>query len=359
MTWTNIARGRRPVAVVSRLVQITRIDPRECDLRLADEMAAVAAASMDADGVGTPKLVGPNRLMAWRYMSDSRPVGGLFVARDGRDVVGYADMNLPRDDNTDAAAPRGHVHPDHRRRGIGTALLEACTDLARSEGRTRFSGGAFTTTPGIAFLRSHGWTTEGNARMVVRRVDLHETPASTWQTLHDEAEAHAGAYELVRIAGPAPEGRIEDLVALHDAINDAPIEDPDNEPDVWSADRVRRYDAAMAARRQTTYRVLARHRTTGAWAGMSLLCVDEFQPSIAFQEDTTVVRAHRGHRLGLLLKADMLRWLTDERPEVSATDTWNATDNHHMIAVNERLGCRVVAEFQGARHVLARTGPSA
>jgi hypothetical protein len=55
----------------------------------------------------------------------------------------------------------------------------------------------------------------------------------------------------------------------------------------------------------------------------------------------------------------MLRWLTDERPEVSATDTWNATDNHHMIAVNERLGCRVVAEYQGARHVLARTGRSA
>lgn len=110
-----------------------------------------------------------------------------------------------------------------------------------------------------------------------------------------------------------------------------------------SVNAVRRYDAAMAGRRQTVHRVLARHRPTGAWAGLSILCVDEFAPAVALQEDTSVVRVHRGHRLGLLMKADMLRWVTRERPEVAATDTWNATTNHHMIAVNERLGGRVIA----------------
>ena len=99
----------------------------------------------------------------------------------------------------------------------------------------------------------------------------------------------------------------------------------------------------MAGRRQTVYRVMARHRASGAWAGLSLLCIDEFRPDIAFQEDTSVVRAHRGHRLGLLMKTDMLQWLIRERPEVSATDTWNSTRNHHMIAVNERLGATVIA----------------
>ena len=44
---------------------------------------------------------------------------------------------------------------------------------------------------------------------------------------------------------------------------------------------------------------------------MSLVAVDEFLPTVAFQEDTTVVRAHRGHRLGLLMKTDMLRWVAD------------------------------------------------
>ena len=75
-----------------------------------------------------------------------------------------------------------------------------------------------------------------------------------------------------------------------------------------------RTTSAMTQRRQTTYRVLARHVPTGEWAGMSLLCVDEFSPSVAAQEDTSVVRAHRGHRLGLLMKTDMVRWLADAAP---------------------------------------------
>ncbi|RYP85909.1 N-acetyltransferase [Nocardioides guangzhouensis] len=331
-------------------MQITPLDPMTCDLDTADEMAAVVSASREADGVVLPAPIGPTRLLFLQHTSDGRPVGAVFVARnDAGRMLGYAEMNLPWEENTDAAMPRGHVHPDHRRRGVGSALLEACVDLARACGRTRLLSGAFTTGPGLAFLGHHGWTVGGVPRMAVRRLDLHGTPRSTWERLYDEAAAHAGDYELVRMAGPAPDERLEDLVAVHDAINDAPLEDPDDEPDVWTADRVRRYDAAMAARRQTTYRVLARHRGTGAWAGMSLLCVDEFLPTVGFQEDTSVVRAHRGHRLGLLMKADMLRWITDERPEVAATDTWNATDNHHMIAVNERLGCRLVAEHQGAR----------
>ena len=146
--------------------------------------------------------------------------------------------------------------------------------------------------------------------------------------------------------------RLADLVELHAAINDAPADDG-REPDVWDAERVRAYDESMARRHQTTYRVLARHAPTGEWAGMSLLCLDEFSPAVAFQEDTSVVRAHRGRRLGLFMKCDMLRWLGAERPEVSATDTWNATDNHHMIAVNERLGCRVIAQHVGYRRELS------
>jgi RimJ/RimL family protein N-acetyltransferase len=56
-----------------------------------------------------------------------------------------------------------------------------------------------------------------------------------------------------------------------------------------------------------------------------------------------------GTGLGLLMKAAMLRWVGDERPEVRATDAWNAADNHDMIAINERLGTTVVARHQGFR----------
>ncbi len=54
-----------------------------------------------------------------------------------------------------------------------------------------------------------------------------------------------------------------------------------------------------------------------------------------------MVAAHRGHRLGMWLKASMLLWMRDLRPELTTIDTWNATSNTHMIAVNEALGCEV------------------
>ncbi len=54
--------------------------------------------------------------------------------------------------------------------------------------------------------------------------------------------------------------------------------------------------------------------------------------------------AHRGHRLGLRMKLAMLAWLRDERPDVESADTWNASGNAPMIAINDALGCRLVAE---------------
>ncbi len=326
------------------LVDIDRIDPLALDLDTADAMAAVQEASLDAAGLEVARPVGPSLLKRLQLGSNTRPVAGVWVAREGDSVVGYATAHLPLEDNTDAAHLTGVVHPGARRRGTGRALLDAALGMVREAGRTRVYSGAFRDGASGAALEAMGFSSEGLGVNAVRRVDLHAAPHGLWERLYDEAAARASAYEVVDLVGPTPDHLLEDMVTLHAAINDAPLDDPETEDDHWDVDRVRRYDAAMAGRRQTVHRTLARRRADGEWAGVSMLCIDEFNPSVAFQEDTSVVRAHRGNRLGLLMKAAMLRRVDDERPEVSATTTWNATTNHHMIAVNERLGARLVAE---------------
>jgi hypothetical protein len=57
---------------------------------------------------------------------------------------------------------------------------------------------------------------------------------------------------------------------------------------------------------------------------------------------TLVDPAHRGHRLGLWTKIENLRYAIDELPGMRYIDTWNATVNAHMIAINERMGFRPV-----------------
>ena len=328
-------------------VHIERVDPRDLELDTADALAAIVTACDVADGVPFPAQTGPDLLTARQLGTDARPVAAMFLARDGARYLGEATVDLPWRDNTDLAAVRVRVHPDARGRGLGRELWQRSLAFADQQGRTRVHTGAWLGGDGVAVLEHWGLARTGSG--VIRRIDVHATPRSTWQRSYDEALSEAGDYELTRQVGSTPAERVETMVELHDAINDAPTDDPDDEPARWDARRLADFEDAMAGRRQTLYRVLARHRTSGEDAGLSMLAFNEFSPTSAFQEDTSVVRAHRGHRLGLLMKAAMLLWISEERPELATIDTWNDATNHHMIAINERLGSFVVATHHGFR----------
>jgi GNAT superfamily N-acetyltransferase len=58
------------------------------------------------------------------------------------------------------------------------------------------------------------------------------------------------------------------------------------------------------------------------------------------QESTVVLPAHRGHRLGMLVKAVNLQAHARLRPDTRRIYTWNNEDNAHMLAINVALGFR-------------------
>ena len=62
--------------------------------------------------------------------------------------------------------------------------------------------------------------------------------------------------------------------------------------------------------------------------------------SCAFQEDTLVLREHRGRRLGMLVKTANLARLAEVQPGARRIGTWNAEENAHMLAINVALGFR-------------------
>jgi GNAT superfamily N-acetyltransferase len=53
-----------------------------------------------------------------------------------------------------------------------------------------------------------------------------------------------------------------------------------------------------------------------------------------------VLQAHRGHGLGVWMKAANLRRLTAAHPEITGVITSNAADNEHMLRVNQQVGFR-------------------
>ena len=105
------------------------------------------------------------------------------------------------------------------------------------------------------------------------------------------------------------------MQVLREAMNDAP---GPGEPETFPPDRIRGEEESLARSHQTAYTVVARHRASGEPAGLSFVCVHELRPAIAAQEDTSVVRGHRGHRLGLRMKLELYDWLRAARADVES-----------------------------------------
>ena len=273
--------------------------------------------------------------MDQRHSWEGEP-GRWFVGYDGTEPVATAVIDASDYDNLALAWITMRVHPARRRRGHGTAALQALEDLACSRGRPLLGLDGWDSEATRGFAAASGYQ-QGSVE--VRRVQV-VAEAPDPRPIRDEALAQAGDYELVRVSGYAPADLLPDLVDLTAAINDAPLDDLEWEDELYSPDRVRAYEHAQIASGFRFRRVVARHRPTGAPAGHTVVVVDAEQPAYAEQHDTSVVRAHRGHRLGLLLKAEMMLWLAEEEPQLERVYTNNAESNRHMIAVNDRLGYR-------------------
>ena len=117
------------------------------------------------------------------------------------------------------------------------------------------------------------------------------------------------------------------------------------EDEKFDLQRVQDLETALLGRGDLGYRVIARHRTTGDVGGHTMMIIHPLRPHVGLQADTAVARHHRGHRLGLLLKMDMMRWLAEAEPQLAIIETWNNVDNHFMIRVNEALGYRLSRIF--------------
>ncbi|MEO7351801.1 MAG: GNAT family N-acetyltransferase [Marmoricola sp.] len=307
----------------------------------------VINAAHATDSPWMPELTRHRREMQVRFGWDKSPIRHLVAWGDGEPVA-VAEVEIGEWDNRDLAWMNLIVHPDHRRHGHGTALLEHLTGIARTAGCTKIGASGWETSASVPFAARHGLVRA--SQEVYRVVNLPDLPTGFADSAYAEALPHAADYELIRIEGRAPHDMLPAIAQLTAAINDAPVDDLDIEDEVFPVERIQDYEDATLGSGHRMRRVLARHRDTGELAGHTIATVDLEDPRVAHQHDTSVVRAHRGHRLGLLVKAEMLRFLGETEPQVVSIDTWNAESNDHMISVNERLGYRPLGRelaFQG------------
>jgi GNAT superfamily N-acetyltransferase len=319
-------------------MRIVRWDPADADALRGCLEVRQSAHTRD-DPLGSPKSA--RVLGGWLqrgYGGD--PGEAWFVPGAAGGVIAWYRLSLPDLENQDRALVHPVVHPDHRRQGTGRELLRHAAGRAAAAGRVVMTGYAREESPGAAFAAWAG-ATRGQAE--VRRVlDLRKMPAGQAAALRETAARAAAGYSLVTWTGPpTPDQYLEPLAGVVNAFADAP-RDAGVQEEAWDGRRIReRGDAAAELMGVREYSVTAVHDATGEMAAMTQVAIDPGSPRWGHQALTAVTRAHRGHRLGLLVKAAMLEWLATAEPQIEQIETGNAASNKHMIAVNEALGFEV------------------
>ena len=271
----------------------------------------------------------PERLRMWSVR-----------ARDQRGaLIGTVRTSVDpdHDENPDLLFANVAVLDGHRRAGLGTELLARLVEIAEGEGRTRIIGATNGLRPeGTAFAEVVGAVVKSRAhhnRLLTAKADRAQL--ESWVR---DAATRSSDYELVAWDGPVAEDDLQRWIDLVLVMNTAPRDDLEMNDFTLTAEEVREEERISAAAGIEHWTIVARHRTTGEWAGFHDVSWLPSDPTIVHVGATAVDPRHRGHALGKWLKAAMTLRVLDERPDVTDIRTGNADSNDAMLGINRAMG---------------------
>lgn len=316
-------------------MRIERFDPVDDSSAIAACYEVYAASRPVDDPQGPMMSAGTFRSWLARGWTCWPREAWLVTDGDQGEVLAWYFMDLPDTDNKHRCLIFATVAADRRRSGIGTALLSHAVARAREHGRTHISVGAKIGSPGDTFARHAG------ARPVLEearhQLNMESLSLERLGELREQSARSAGGYALLSWAGPIPEEHIDQVATVSAAVSDAPREEGDEEYQ-WDAQRIRDANERIISQRLRYYTVAAQHEATGKLAGLTQAAIAPEDRDWANQELTVVAERYRGHRLGMLLKTVLLKWLVEQEPQLGRIVTWTANANIHMNAINEELG---------------------
>ena len=267
--------------------------------------------------------------------SDVMQVRGFVAWSDG-EAVGWArSWNYYGRRNRDALDLDVEVHPAHRRRGIGRALLAAVIPEAIADGRNRMVAFGVKSDATVAFWRSLGLEPEYEER--ASRLLFDGVDADLMNRWIERRDERAAELRLVRWRGRTPEEWMDPLRTARQAMDDAPLGTIEWEKGMDSADEVAGLTDWEIACGYDPWVLLA-VAPSGEVAGYTKAHVDRFDRFHCQQGDTATVAAWRNRGIGRWLKAEMWTWLRAAGADVAMLETENAEENAAMLAINVEMG---------------------
>lgn len=273
-----------------------------------------------------------------------------WVARGRDGIVGMANVHFPEAENRHIGLVEVTVHPDFRRRRIGTSMLTALLPELAARGRRVVEGwNVVQGSAGEQWARALGFRPV--RAIVVQALVIAEADRSLW-----EVDVPAG-YRLRRWTGTAPEDVVASYADARGTIHDAPMGQTAFRQPEWTVARVREVEADLRRQNIEQRVVVALYEATGTVAALTEVIVHPHRPNWCYQGDTAVLVEHRGRGLGRCVKGHLSRWLLADHPALERIQTTTSADNTHMIRVNRQLGYRTIRTLIAMRRELADASP--
>ncbi len=291
----------------------------------------------------------------WHDQTDWTQLG--FAVLRQEEVLGVVKLMISTDPDATALEFDLMVDPPHRGVGAEEALLAEVEREARERHlrviqtwtlhRPGTAGDRLVPSTGrgsipaddaqTVFLVRSGFSLEQVERNSV--FDLTGDMAPIERMLAEAVRAAGPDYRTVVWTSPTPPAYAEGFAqVLARMSTDAPQGGLVIDEQRWDVARVERRDARLRAQGLTVSVAAVVHEPTGTIAAYNELAIGEDPTAATQQYGTLVLREHRGHRLGTIVKcANLLRWreIAPRSPRVS---TFNAEENRHMLDINEAIG---------------------
>ena len=268
-----------------------------------------------------------------------------WAAYDEVTMVGAMSLWFPLLDNLTKCWGAVGVDPDHRRHGVGSALVAQIVIRMAHEGRTTMvteSAYPFdrrTDHPYRRFAEANGFTVASDE---IRRILPLPVDPAFLQTLAAEVAPHHTDYRIASFVDSLPDELIASYCALSNQLGvDAPTGDVDFEAESMTPELWREHVAKEKEMGRTRLSTLAIDGAGTVVAYTDLILPPE--PNVdVWQWGTLVHREHRGHRLGTAVKVQNLQQLAAAHSKRLRVLTCNAKTNHHMVDINVRLGFEAI-----------------
>lgn len=261
-----------------------------------------------------------------------------FVVRSGTDrpVALLGTQYADDESNPQRLRVTLTVAPRHRRRGIGTRLLDQAAGIARDLGRSTLTGEVSdTVAAGGVFLSAVGG--KGTLDHHLSSLEIADLDRDLLQQWVDQGPGRAPGYSVHVFDGTFPEEYLDGLAHLYLVLErDMPTPDG-QEPREWTPELVHRF---MEHFLQGTEALTATaiHDESGQAAGMSQLVRRTVDPGTWIVTTTMVDPMHRGHALGKWVKGAVNLEALDRWTDGEYQETGNAVTNDAMLGINQAMG---------------------